>query len=592
MNNETKKFNRNVSAITSLFDDWDQKSGTKNHQNPSPQNNGNESKPSLTSAESKSSEKSSGAQPVNRTMPPNSKSSGTKTETSKSKALTFRTRLEEATGRFGSDGETSETQNISSTNSKKVKKDQPSLVHHDSNIGNSGSLTTKDVKKMVLPEDYSEVKSALGLKDIRKSKKTKYSSSREKKVKPSKSDTGTQSNKNQSSQTQKESSKSKQTNLFPTSGTDYWASQLSEEQKRWCSPEWVAYCGSFQHVPFHELPDKVVAALNYGRNYLRLEREAKRMIERSQKIEDLFREALEDDDSTIKITKPDVSDVLAEEEITAVATGDVSSNDDIDWNSVFNEQPSKEIVVEGSPLTIREQIEQKKIAAIESIERPDYGKLQATWDTETPLNIRWTVAEKLARWETHGTKVPDEDIVQWDYEMQAMFHHCRYWVGTGQDVPVYKDLNLIYWPPDRIFDQHEKTVERRNTMTMRILSFLHRARKDRPGQWESGNPNSYRITLAAKELSRALENYATNWRSAPGPKDSWSNHRPDEGYVDVCKEKAESYFKAHAALPNLKPGPLETFDPDFVTYNRLCAIWKIKVGTLLHEAPEITGVKS
>jgi hypothetical protein len=88
---------------------------------------------------------------------------------------------------------------------------------------------------------------------------------------------------------------------------------------------------------------------------------------------------------------------------------------------------------------------------------------------------------------------------------------------------------------------------------------------------------SYRVVLAAKELSAQIERYARAWRTADGgPIGVPAGSVPDDiqaGLLEKIRESAIAYFEAHKVTPEGEP------DTDFVTYMEACVMWEIEVGT-------------
>lgn len=191
---------------------------------------------------------------------------------------------------------------------------------------------------------------------------------------------------------------------------------------------------------------------------------------------------------------------------------------------------------------------------------------------------KWIAAEKTARtpraeWEG---KIP---VV---YE--EMVKYCYGWLKDIGEVPkpYPMDLMNLFWPPEppgRLY-MYPEVIKKRDYVTGKVMSFWRKSMAQ-PGVKEQmqldRSPRSYRVILAAKKLSTAIEYYAH-----PDP-----IHGEDEKInMANVKKAALKYFQAHfpIEMDGAKAGPLETVDPDYVTYRQLCAKYNLKEGTLLHKA--------
>jgi hypothetical protein len=147
---------------------------------------------------------------------------------------------------------------------------------------------------------------------------------------------------------------------------------------------------------------------------------------------------------------------------------------------------------------------------------------------------------------------------------------------------------LDWWPIQIELDAHEHTVARREEAVARMVAWWNKAVFVKPPtgpRFDDGviNPalnlrsTSYRVVLAAKELSAQIERYARAWRTADGgPIGVPAGSVPDDiqaGLLEKIRESAIAYFEAHKVTPEGEP------DTDFVTYMEACVMWEIEVGT-------------
>jgi hypothetical protein len=144
-----------------------------------------------------------------------------------------------------------------------------------------------------------------------------------------------------------------------------------------------------------------------------------------------------------------------------------------------------------------------------------------------------------------------------------------------------------YWPKPAQQDMTPNAATRRSKMMKRIIDFFDKARrvkqdgvpiKERPMRTDLvQDSESYRVVLAALDLSEALEAYATN--------DDIEQETPLSKSVESM---ALAYLNAHKPLPpNAGGGP--ALDPNFSQYLDYCDTFQVDVGTMLHELANGTG---
>lgn len=225
-----------------------------------------------------------------------------------------------------------------------------------------------------------------------------------------------------------------------------------------------------------------------------------------------------------------------------------------------------------TPKTVRDQMAQSKKDNIEKT-REDAKPAQVYDHENDPYYQKWKMAEARAR-------IPRKEWEgKTDTMFEAMIKYCYGWLKEIGEVPQpYPDPIDLFWPRPRpgSMDMSVAAVETRTQVTGKIIKFLH-ASMSKPGikeKMELGRrPLSYRVVLAAKKLARKIE-----WYCYPDPV-----HGKD---IDTVKKAALDYFNAHFPVDTqgAKPGPLETLDPGYVEYIRICRTYKLEEGTLLHEA--------
>ena len=229
---------------------------------------------------------------------------------------------------------------------------------------------------------------------------------------------------------------------------------------------------------------------------------------------------------------------------------------------------------------IREQAQGRKKDTIEQTRSqavPAEVKLTRQGPDDAYI-AKWVMAEKRAgqprsSWEG-----------KCDIEFEAMIKYCYGWLRDIGTVPQPYPMGTIdlFWqrPRPSEIKMNEKAVARRSYITARVMTFWHKSLKQE-GVLNTiqlkRDPLSYRVILAAKDLSAKIEQYAD-----PDPV-----HGVDDEKLQASVRKAAmKYFKAHfpVELEGAKPGPLATLDPGYVEYLRLCRKYALKTGQLLHEA--------
>jgi hypothetical protein len=204
-------------------------------------------------------------------------------------------------------------------------------------------------------------------------------------------------------------------------------------------------------------------------------------------------------------------------------------------------------------------------------------------EAANPIKQKWAIAEQIARKPAEQWSATGED-----FELRLMVEYCYKWIKETGSVPNFPENTMeIFWPRENITDQSEKAKERRNSIIERVNKFLAKANNGL--EWNpirdriNGHTNSYRITLYAMALEKAIENYATGYRdnNMLAYPEAFEKH-----LADAVKTYVQLYSKAHQPIENLgvKPGPIETLDPNYIGYLRLCRKYELPQGSLLHEA--------
>lgn len=244
------------------------------------------------------------------------------------------------------------------------------------------------------------------------------------------------------------------------------------------------------------------------------------------------------------------------------------------WGGIPMEDPQYLSFKQAETAPVREQMEAKEKAHVEknmeTAEALPMQHLETAYGQHAGWEAKWTQAEAMARQpvETWSGQV--------DPEFEAMIRRCVSWLGSVGRVSLDDRIDL-FWPPDEE-NMETQTVKRRHYITGRVMRFWKKMVLKHEGELHLSNPLSYRVVLAAQKLKDAIEMFAVNWQTDPeGDKDDIIAKR--------VKKYALQYVEAHLPIAKVggSPGPLATQDPDYIEYLRLCAQYKIKEGTLLHD---------
>lgn len=231
---------------------------------------------------------------------------------------------------------------------------------------------------------------------------------------------------------------------------------------------------------------------------------------------------------------------------------------------------------------IKEQIIQKKIENIDRT-RSEAVPAEVTLTQQGPddaYTAKWVQAEKMAE----APRESWEGKCNWDFEQ--MIKYCYAWIQEIGNVPEPYPMDPLdlFWqrPLPHNTPLDEKSVARRTYMSYKVQKFWRKSVTQKGVQKHlqvGRRPLSYRVVLAAKRLAKCIEDYAVNWQTD-------DKGIRDEHLQERVKKAAMQYFKAHFPIETTgaKPGPLDTLDPGYVDYIRLCRKYQIKRGTLLHEA--------
>lgn len=260
--------------------------------------------------------------------------------------------------------------------------------------------------------------------------------------------------------------------------------------------------------------------------------------------------------------------------------------DGTQWGGVFAED-----YPEGSP--IREQIEAAQKA---ERERNKAQSVPAPVQTKDPYIERWRVAERIAREVPRINK--DNPAHGWegnlDYGFERMVKYAYDWIrdtGAFPEDQIPTDMQDLFWPKKFIgLCLKEKSIERREYVVPKVMKMIWKLKNSQTDI--DFSYRSYRRILAAKELARAIEKYATNWKhydvKGTGPNDITTMvlKTPDDECLGHVKSCVRAYVNAHRPIDKIDhpPGPLDTLDPPYVQYLEICRKYNIKEGTLLHEA--------
>jgi hypothetical protein len=218
-------------------------------------------------------------------------------------------------------------------------------------------------------------------------------------------------------------------------------------------------------------------------------------------------------------------------------------------------------------VTVREQVEEKKEEQL-----ADFKETQVSGEELAKVHAqaasvykqKWGIAEKLAR-------KPKEAWQNAPYELVKMVEFCYGWIRDTGEVPAYPDSIIEIWrdrPTWQNTNMTPEAVTRRNEIVEKVYAFWTKSVEESKDTINLRS-ESYRVTLGVMELEKAIEGYA--------------NGTVEAGHVRGC---AVRYFHAHFPIEQLgvKPGPIDTLDPDYIKYLGLCKKYNLEVGTLLHEA--------
>lgn len=222
----------------------------------------------------------------------------------------------------------------------------------------------------------------------------------------------------------------------------------------------------------------------------------------------------------------------------------------------------KAIVAAGGKRADPEQMK-NHLAAVEKIRR----------EAGNPMKQKWAAAEAIA------VKPVEEWQGKLDVEMDLMVNYIYGFLKETGEVPdMPDDLIEIYWPVPRAIEQTPEANARRDFMAGRVIDFW-RSAVEKKGEGIELQSKSYRVVLEAIRLEKLIEDYAQAHRLLEG------RQNKETELESAIKDAALKYFKAHFPIENLgvKPGPLQTLDPNYIEYRAICNKFKLKVGCLLHE---------
>lgn len=249
------------------------------------------------------------------------------------------------------------------------------------------------------------------------------------------------------------------------------------------------------------------------------------------------------------------------------------------WGGVF-----KEDYPEGSP--IREQMEK---AQADKLARDTLvaQAAQTQAKRDDPYLERWKAAERVAHTIPRYTKEGHGWEGNLDYGFERMVKYCYDWIKDVGSVPEFPHkLEDLFWPRKFIgLCVEEKSVKRREFIVEKVMKYIWKLAKENEGQIDF-TFRSYRRVLAAKALSEAIENYATNWKHydvnpKPGT-EIMTLKTPDKERIEDVKQCVRDYIEAHKPVTK-QVGTLSTLDPSYTQYIEICRKYGIKEGTILHE---------
>lgn len=229
--------------------------------------------------------------------------------------------------------------------------------------------------------------------------------------------------------------------------------------------------------------------------------------------------------------------------------------------------------------TVRGQVESKQKTAIEK-NRPsavpaDLDKIRA--EAGDPQTQTWRLALEMA----HKPREEWEGKIDWMLEQKVKY--CYSWLTEAGELPrpFPPDSLNIFWNVRASADVGPQEVkDRRFAITGKIMNFWRKS-VEQNGAGIDLKSDSYRTTLAALELHKALNTYV-----GAGSHFNMAGEVQDKVEEIAVQKAAKKYFQAHfpISMAGAGPGPLSTMDPDYVEYIRLCRQYRLPEGTLLHEA--------
>lgn len=228
-------------------------------------------------------------------------------------------------------------------------------------------------------------------------------------------------------------------------------------------------------------------------------------------------------------------------------------------------------------LPVREQIdEQKKFKLALNKSKSLMAKTDAGRRPEDDPQMRiWEIAIGLAR----KPRAEWQDKVDWMLEQKVKY--CYSWIKETGEVPrpYPEDMLNLFWPKPYVGMEHKDVTARRNDIVGKVMDYWRKS-VDKNGTGIELESTSYRVTMAAMELEKAIEAYVK-----AGAKFNMQGENTDKAEELGVRQAATKYFQAHfpITMHGAGPGPLSTMDPDYVEYRRLCSQYSIPVGTLLHE---------
>lgn len=190
-------------------------------------------------------------------------------------------------------------------------------------------------------------------------------------------------------------------------------------------------------------------------------------------------------------------------------------------------------------------------------------------------------------------KLPCEE---WEGKVDPMLEtkikYCHSWMESvgSLTVPYPADRLSIFWPKPIPEVANQANILRRNEVVTKVINFWRSAveKNKQQGTQFDIRSKSYRVTLAAMALAKAIDEYVSAGSRQVFDKDDKGNDiivPDDTKELQAVQLAARNYFTAHvpASLLGGKPGPMTTLDPEYPEYVTLCRTYNIQVGTLLHE---------